>query len=150
MSRELLQQALEALETHVPHVYKDRGYPPIEALRAALAQPEPIDQWKAAIDDELICCHIGTVDSFPGAKAALKNLIDWHMSVALDPTVSSDAQALIERGKSAAPVVREPLTDAQIDKIFDDAHENMPKGELFRTFVTRAIERAHGIGGGGK
>jgi len=41
MSRELLQQALDALETHVPHVYKDRGYPPIDALRAALAQPEP-------------------------------------------------------------------------------------------------------------
>jgi hypothetical protein len=41
MSRELLQQALDALETHVPHVYKDRGYPPIDALREALAQPEP-------------------------------------------------------------------------------------------------------------
>lgn len=117
---------------------------------AAPAPVVPADRWKAAIDDELVYCHIGTVDSFPDARTAIKSLIDWHVSVALDPAVSSDAQALIDQGKSAAPAVREPLTDAQIDKIFDDAHENMPKGELFRTFVTRAIERAHGIGGGGK
>lgn len=46
--REAAQQALEALETHVPHYLKDRGYAPITALRAALAASaapaEPYDQ----------------------------------------------------------------------------------------------------------
>lgn len=89
--------------------YKELQQACYEALSAAPAVPA--DQWKAAIDDELVCCHIGTTDSFPDAKAALKNLIDWHVSVALDPAVSSDAQALIDKGKSAAPAVREPLID---------------------------------------
>jgi len=80
-------------------------------IAAAPAPVVPADQWKAAIDDELVCCHIGTTDSFPDARAALKNLIDWHVSVALDPAVSSDAQALIDKVLSAAPVVREPLID---------------------------------------
>ena len=35
--RKAAEMALEALETHVPHVYKDRGYEPIQALRQALA-----------------------------------------------------------------------------------------------------------------
>ena len=40
---EALKLALEALEMHVPHVYKDRGYSPIIAIREALAdQPAPV------------------------------------------------------------------------------------------------------------
>ena len=38
--KEALKLALEALEMHVPHVYKDRGYGPITAIKEALAQPE--------------------------------------------------------------------------------------------------------------
>ena len=38
--RKAAEMALEALEIHVPQVYKDRGYEPIQALRQALAQPE--------------------------------------------------------------------------------------------------------------
>jgi len=63
--------------------------------------------WREAIEAELICLHLGTVDSFLDAKAALNALIDWHVAVALDPEVSSDAQALIDRG-AAAPVPAVP------------------------------------------
>ncbi len=54
MTRALLQQALDALETHVPHYLKDRGYPPIIAIREYLAQPEkePICPMCAAEIDE--------------------------------------------------------------------------------------------------
>ena len=69
------------------------------------------DPWREAIDNALICTHIGTVDSFPTADQALEALIDWHITVALDPTVSASAQALVDRGAAA---VAEPLTDAQI------------------------------------
>ena len=65
------------------------------------ASKDLLKQALDALDDALICCHIGTVESFPTAKAALAALIDWHVSVALDPEVSSDAQALIDRGAAA-------------------------------------------------
>ena len=60
-----------------------------------LAQPNP---WRDAIDAELICTHIGTAESFPTAQAALDALINWHIATALDPAVSSAAQALIDKG----------------------------------------------------
>lgn len=113
------------------------------APSAAPAVPDY--QWKSAIDDELVCCHIGTTDSFPDAKAALKNLIDWHVSVALDPAVSSDAQALIERGRSAAPAV--PLTDEQMWQLWNAQGDDAMDQTAAIKFA-RAIEQAHGIGGG--
>jgi hypothetical protein len=73
-------------------------------LYPAPAAPNP---WREAIDSALICAHLGTVDSFLNARAALNALIDWHVAVALDPEVSSDAQALIDRG-AAAPVPAVP------------------------------------------
>jgi hypothetical protein len=71
-------------------------------------QAEPVAEsnpWRDAIDAQLFCLHLGTVESFPTAQDALAALIDWHVAVALDPEVSSDAQALIDRGAAVA----EPL-----------------------------------------
>ena len=64
-----------------------------QASKSLAANP-----WREAIDAELVCLHLGTVDSFPTADQALKALIDWHVATALDPEVSSDAQALVDRG----------------------------------------------------
>lgn len=112
-----LDETICAIRTHLaapqPEAYRmpEQGWVRVEAgdkvalLINPAAPAVPTDHWKAAIDDELVCCHIGTTDSFPDARTALKNLIDWHVSVALDPAVSSDAQALIDKGKSAAPAV---------------------------------------------
>lgn len=66
-----------------------------------LTQPQSANPWRDAIDDALICTHIGTVESFPTAQEALDALIDWHVRVALDPEVSSDARALIDKGAAA-------------------------------------------------
>ena len=83
--------------------------------RAALSQGTRLDEWKQAIDDELVTIG-STADSFPNAKAALKDLIDWNVTVALDPAVSSAAQALIDQGKrQAEPVALSTLTDEQIE-----------------------------------
>ena len=79
-----------------------------QASKSLVANP-----WREAIDNALICTQIGTVDSFPTADQALEALIDWHVAVALDPEVSSDAQALVDRGaaqaapESAVPVFTE-------------------------------------------
>lgn len=74
------------------------------------ASKDLLKQALDALDDALICCHIGTVESFPTAKDALNALIDWHVATALDPEVSSDAQALVDRGAAVA----EPLTDDEL------------------------------------
>lgn len=56
--------------------------------------------WKEEVIDQLVCCHIynGTHDNDP--RKAVNDLIAWHVQVALDPQVSSDAQALIDRGSA--------------------------------------------------
>ncbi len=71
----------------------------VDKIDAALAAPTQImNEWQMAIDQGLVCCHIGTSESFATAQEALDALIDWHVAVALDPAVSSDAQALIDHG----------------------------------------------------
>ena len=137
-SKSLLEQALDALElardAHcLPGTPTTLVYQAIDAIRAELAQENP---WRDAIDAELICCHIGTVESFPTAKYALNELINWYVLVALDPEVSSAAKALVDRGRAA---VAEPLTNEKISAC--------SKGHMTRNGFARAIEAAHGIKG---
>lgn len=54
--------------------------------------------WQDAIIDELVCCHIYQAKHDTDPYVALKEAIGFHVLVALDPQVSSDAQALIDRG----------------------------------------------------
>ena len=112
MTKELLKQALDALLCCSPdsEVGAAMQIKTVKSLRAELAQPHP---WREAIDSGLVCLHLGTADSFPSAQAALAALIDWHVSVALDPAVSSDAQALVDRGAAVA----EPLTERELELI---------------------------------
>ena len=140
-SKSLLEQALDALElardAHcLPGTPTTLVYQAINAIRAELAQENP---WRDAIDAELICCHIGTVESFPTAKYALNELINWYVKVALDPEVSSAAKALVDRGAAA---VAEPLTNEKISAC--------SKGHMTRNGFARAIEAAHGIKGSAK
>jgi hypothetical protein len=44
-------------------------------------------------------CHIYTQDHEIDPKRALNDAIVWHVKAALDPAVSSDAEALIEKGR---------------------------------------------------
>ncbi|MCV5968462.1 hypothetical protein, partial [Lactococcus petauri] len=44
-------------------------------------------------------CHMVASED---PRESINRLINWHVSVALDPCVSSDAQALIDRGKREA------------------------------------------------
>lgn len=39
------------------------------------------EEWKQAIDDELILSHLGTADSYNSAKEALHDLCKWHEEV---------------------------------------------------------------------
>lgn len=57
--------------------------------------------WKEAIIDELICLHIYNESHEQNPHKAIHDAISWNVEVALDPQVSSDAQALIDRGAAA-------------------------------------------------
>ena len=104
IERETLERAIAYLEAPTAKLWPAGTLHGIAAsLRAALAAQPDDNEWRTAIEDELICAHIGTADSFSDAQSALKSLIDWHVSVSLDPAVSSDAQALIDRGRAAQP-----------------------------------------------
>lgn len=77
------------------------------------AQPQPMNPWQQAIDDEMVALHLGGAWGNP--KACLKELLDWHVSVALDPSVSSDAAALVDRGRAEAKKLEQTCKD------FEDA-----------------------------
>ena len=91
---------------------KRRASKDLLELQAQPAVAEP-NTWREAVDNELICTHLGTADSFSDAGAALDALINWHVAVALDPEVSSAAQALVDRGAAGA----EPLTERSMIKL---------------------------------
>lgn len=56
--------------------------------------------WKEAVLNELIVGHIYQAAHDSNPRKAVQDAITWHTQVALDPLVSSDAQALIDRGAS--------------------------------------------------
>jgi hypothetical protein len=70
-----------------------------------------VKPWVDALDDELLSMESCIMDG-EAPRDALKRAIDWNVQIALDPAVSSDAQALIERGTAAAQARIAELEDA--------------------------------------
>jgi hypothetical protein len=64
-----------------------------------MTTPNP---WQEAVTDELVCLHIYQAKHDTDPRGALKDAINYHVEIALDPQVSSDAQALIDRGHAQA------------------------------------------------
>ena len=56
--------------------------------------------WRETVHDELVTTWTLSAENKDDPRKALQDIINWHVRVALDPAVSSDAQALIERGKA--------------------------------------------------
>lgn len=54
--------------------------------------------WKEAVLNELIVCHIYNSSHDNDPRKAVHDAITCNCQIALDPTVSSEAQALIDRG----------------------------------------------------
>ena len=52
--------------------------------------------------DRLVILHIYRKEHEDNPALALKELIDYEVQIALDPQVSSEAQALIDRGREQA------------------------------------------------
>lgn len=71
-----------------------------EQLRTAIAAERERNPWRMVIDDALVTAHLDVATDDPYDD--LNRLLDWHYDIWLDPAVSSDAQALIDRGAAAS------------------------------------------------
>lgn len=58
-----------------------------------------VNEWKEAVIEALIVDCIYRNDHENDPYGAIGELISWETKIALDPAVSSDAAALIERGR---------------------------------------------------
>lgn len=83
-------------------------------------------QWRDAVEDALICAHLGTADSFPDAKTALHRLICWEVDVALDPRVSERARDLVAASAATVAELREALGALAFIDMGKDEDENAP------------------------
>jgi len=57
-------------------------------------------RWREAIINELVIAHIYSKEHDDNPRKAIQDAISWNCAVALDPAVSSDAQALVEKGRA--------------------------------------------------
>jgi hypothetical protein len=65
------------------------------ALAAERAKPNP---WRDAVDDALVCAGLDCTLPDDSPRNAIYRLVQWQVRIMLDPLVSSEAQALIDRG----------------------------------------------------
>jgi hypothetical protein len=67
--------------------------------RAVLAAPQPAsaNPWRQALDDKLLNVGLDCLAPDEEPAHAIKRLIEWETTTALDPGVSDAAQALIEQ-----------------------------------------------------
>lgn len=95
-TRSFLEQALD-------HEMQARGDGEQGVETAVILRQVALDMiaWREAVIDELVVCHIYNKQHESDPRKAIKDIINWNVQVALDPQVSSDAQALIDLGSKA-------------------------------------------------
>jgi hypothetical protein len=71
------------------------GTVPLYAAPVPAVDPE----WKEAVIDKLIVSCIYRKEHETNPEKAINDLLEWEVTIALDPSVSSKAQALIDMGR---------------------------------------------------
>lgn len=80
-----------------------------DAASNARDEMRATDPWRRALDDKLVNIGLDCLGPGETPQQAIKRLIEWETTTALDPAVSEQAQALIEQGRASAPQVVEPV-----------------------------------------
>lgn len=101
--------------------------------RDLIEELDDLYRWRAAIDDALVCAHLGVATE---PYDDLNKLLQWHHDVWLDPAVSSDAQALIDLGRAEADAEIARLR-AECDAITDLNHAQWSALENVRLLAAR-------------
>jgi hypothetical protein len=94
---------------------KNTAWEPIYTQAAIDAAVAAERAWRNTVDDMLTVCHAVASDD---PRESINRLINWHVAVALDPAVSSDAAALVaaERERCAKLCELESVTLATRDQ----------------------------------
>ena len=160
MTKALLQQAFAALHPQANRAFVEATK---DALRAALAQPEPIDGFGGNLDDAIDAPAPAVPNGAvpPGSWEHLKVMMQhsaWEGTLQL-----SDALANIDDfAKSAAPAVQESQDERaafeawaksmglDLYSVVGAQDSANPFGGYTRYAYEAWMARAHGIGGGGK
>lgn len=73
----------------------------IDMTHIGLVKAAEPDGFRDVVIEGLAVSHSLTAEHETNPRKAVADLISWHVQVALDPAVSSQAQALIERGAAS-------------------------------------------------
>lgn len=73
---------------------------------------DPVESFRDAVIDALINIHSYTTEHDTDPRKAIADLIEIETNIALDPAVSSDARALINRGRKEAEQENARLREA--------------------------------------
>jgi hypothetical protein len=71
---------------------------------------ESRDAFDRVVEDELVLCHVAKSET---PRDTLLRLINWHVLNALDPSVSKDAQNLIDKGRQER-LSEEPVAEVKM------------------------------------
>ena len=173
MTREVLKLALEALDQSVD-TYFDKRDAAILAIKAALAQPEQVTSdrmaYEGAREDLLVCkCRALQAEALNKKFATEVNgqafMGEPEQEPVAWPTMPpsiGQSPVLFESGydegwakcmsmcKAAmtAPPKRQPLTEKEIEAVYEDASGQSLRPQDYRIVLqfARAIEAAHDIG----
>lgn len=114
--------------------HRDARHAAAELVSRALAAPaptqQPTDPWHEAVIDEAATLFVSE-DGTP--REVLKRVIAANVQIALDPAVSSEAQALIDRGAAlsgAAPAPQPELggLHARLSALADELERELDSG----------------------
>ena len=86
------------------------------------------DPWRDAVDDMLVTCHEVASDD---PRESINRLINWHVTISLDPAVSSAAQELIARGREEA--LNESI------KMLEELHERRKHMDNYASYFANLL-----------
>ena len=157
--REAATQALEALEKHcTAFLHHEEAYVnAIIALRTALAE-QPAEPVAKLVPGTMKSSHEPQPAIPPGYKLVpvepTEEMIDAAKNNGAEGSrkeIAGDYKAMLNAAPEAPqPAKREPLTNADLKRVINAATMPSNPDDVGRWVVNvcRAIERAHGIGGG--
>ena len=86
------------------------------------------NKWRDAVDDMLVTCHEVASDD---PRESINRLINWHVTISLDPAVSSAAQELIARGREEA--LNESI------KMLEELHERRKHMDNYASYFANLL-----------
>jgi hypothetical protein len=109
-----------------------------EEIKRQAAEIERLQHWQRAVDD---ACTVSWVIVTDDARETVKALIARECQIALDPLVSSDAQALIDRGREEANKGGGMLQKQKSSKLREITKADVSRAERWLNEAPRELKR---------